>query len=202
MKVQYAFMIFEWDLIKNSDKRQPGNKRCVFLTDLWENEADDVGIEADDMGNLMLCVHFCFLCCDDCCPSLILAGRLSLRQGTALVSLRLPGDAQPALRAAEYLQNQAVKFNSRVLFSMATRLSSNADPMASVRTMLNNLITTLEKESSEEPWWVAGSVHESFMSPSAQEVEFSQVLTGGVVTPLMKLGKLEVGLSFLILDSP
>lgn len=76
-------------------------------------------------------------------------GRLSLRQGTALVSLRLP-DAQPALRAAEYLQNQAVKFNSRVLFSMATRLSSNADPMASVRTMLNNLITTLEKESSEE----------------------------------------------------
>lgn len=77
-------------------------------------------------------------------------GRLSLRQGTALVSLRLPGDAQPALRAAEYLQNQAVKFNSRVLFSMATRLSSNADPMASVRTMLNNLITTLEKESSEE----------------------------------------------------
>lgn len=33
---------------------------------------------------------------------------------------------------------------------MATRLSSNADPMASVRTMLNNLITTLEKESSEE----------------------------------------------------
>mmetsp|Transcript_88285 Transcript_88285/g.140398 ORF Transcript_88285/g.140398 Transcript_88285/m.140398 type:complete len:651 (+) Transcript_88285:48-2000(+) len=76
-------------------------------------------------------------------------GRLSLRQGTALVSLRLP-DAQPALRAAEYLQNQAVKFNSRVLFSMATRLSSNADPMAGVRTMLNNLITTLEKESSEE----------------------------------------------------
>lgn len=32
-------------------------------------------------------------------------GRLSLRQGTALVSLRLP-DAQPALRAAEYLQNR------------------------------------------------------------------------------------------------
>eukprot|EP00435_Cladocopium_sp_Y103_P058578 s1388_g20.t1 len=75
---------------------------------------------------------------------------LSSEEGTALVSLRLPGDAQPALRAAEYLQNQAVKFNSRVLFSMATRLSSNADPMASVRTMLNNLITTLEKESSEE----------------------------------------------------
>ena len=117
---------------------------------LWANGADDVGVEADDIGNL--CAW---------CAALILAGRLSLRQGTALVSLRLP-DAQPALRAAEYLQNQAVKFNSRVLFSMATRLSSNADPMASVRTMLNNLITTLEKESSEVPWWVAGWVHESF----------------------------------------
>ena len=48
-----------------------------------------------------------------------------------------------------------MKINSRVLFSMATRLSSasgtGADPMANVRKMLNNLITTLESESSEEP---------------------------------------------------
>lgn len=41
-----------------------------------------------------------------------------------------------------------MKFNSRVLFSMATRLSG-ADPMANVRKMLNSLITTLETESSE-----------------------------------------------------
>ena len=73
------------------------------------------------------------------------SGRLSLRQTTSLVSLRLPDGK---LRAAEYLQNQAVKFNSRVLFSMATRLSG-ADPMANVRKMLNSLITTLETESSE-----------------------------------------------------
>ena len=157
-----------------------------FWLFLWANGADDVGVEADDIGNL--CAW---------CAALILAGRLSLRQGTALVSLRLP-DAQPALRAAEYLQNQAVKFNSRVLFSMATRLSSNADPMASVRTMLNNLITTLEKESSEVPWWVAGWVHESF-NPRSWVFACSNRRGG---TPLMKLGKLEVGLSFVIFDSP
>jgi len=73
-------------------------------------------------------------------------GRLSLRQTTSLVSLRLPDGK---LRAADYLQSQAMKFNSRVLFSMATRLSG-ADPMANVRKMLNSLITTLETESSEE----------------------------------------------------
>ena len=73
------------------------------------------------------------------------SGRLSLRQTTSLVSLRLPDGK---LRAADYLQNQAMKFNSRVLFSMATRLSG-ADPMANVRKMLNSLITTLETESSE-----------------------------------------------------
>lgn len=68
-----------------------------------------------------------------------------MRQTTSLVSLRLPDGK---LRAADYLQSQAMKFNSRVLFSMATRLSG-ADPMANVRKMLNSLITTLETESSE-----------------------------------------------------
>ncbi|CAJ1341577.1 unnamed protein product, partial [Effrenium voratum] len=80
-------------------------------------------------------------------------GRLSLQQRrTALVARRSHSasatDDEAQRRAAQYLQSQAVKFNSRVLSSIATRLS--ADPMAKVRDMVKSLITKLQEESSEE----------------------------------------------------
>jgi len=74
--------------------------------------------------------------------------RLQFKAGTALVSLRLAPEAEA--RAAKYLQKQAVKFNSRILSSMAARIGLSADPMEKVRKMVEGMITRLEEESSED----------------------------------------------------
>merc|ERR1711957_209402 len=71
-----------------------------------------------------------------------------LLQKPALAQLRA-GVASPSqARAAQYLQDEATRLNSRVLSALAVR--AEADPFAKVKKMIKDLIVRLMEEANEE----------------------------------------------------
>merc|ERR1711957_898209 len=59
------------------------------------------------------------------------------------------GVASPSqARAAQYLQDEATRLNSRVLSALAVR--AEADPFAKVKKMIKDLIVRLMEEANEE----------------------------------------------------
>eukprot|EP00913_Durusdinium_trenchii_P013440 g12620.t1 len=152
-------------------------------------------------------------CCD-----LERHGRLSLTQrATALVSLSWPRSVSAAQsRAAEYLQNQAMKINSRVLFSMATRLSSasgtGADPMANVERLQTEMdsaeaqtaqlgaeITELQVQLSENAESVSNQTDARKLEKAENEkiVEDAKSATEAVAKAIEVLKNFYAGVAFI-----
>jgi len=71
-----------------------------------------------------------------------------LLQKSAFAQLR-SGSASPTqVRAAQYLQDEATRLNSRVLSALAVR--AEADPFSKVKKMIKDLIVRLMEEANEE----------------------------------------------------
>jgi len=96
-------------------------------------------------------------------------GRALLQEkaGAALALLRRAKPKMAAVQQAkfvQYLQSQGEKFNSRLLSSLAMRISSSEDPMAKVKVMVQELITKLQEESGQEQehqQWCDGELAEN-----------------------------------------
>jgi hypothetical protein len=71
-----------------------------------------------------------------------------LIQKTAFAQLRATSTSPTQLRAAQYLQDEATRLNSRVLSALAVR--AEADPFSKVKKMIKDLIVRLMEEANEE----------------------------------------------------
>jgi prefoldin subunit 5 len=69
-------------------------------------------------------------------------------QKTAFAQLRAGSTSPTQLRAAQYLQDEATRLNSRVLSALAVR--AEADPFAKVKKLIKDLIVRLMEEANEE----------------------------------------------------
>ena len=83
-------------------------------------------------------------------PSLLATPMAASGLSTALAFLRSEREprAERAERVARFLQQRAAALNSRVLSAMAGRAA--ADPIAKVRTMIEQLITKMQAQANEE----------------------------------------------------
>jgi len=79
-------------------------------------------------------------------PSLVQA--VQAAQSTALAFLRSEHHSPKQEQVAKFLQRRASQLNSRVLSSVASRVG--ADPIAKVRTMIEDLLTKLQSQANEE----------------------------------------------------
>jgi len=71
-----------------------------------------------------------------------------LQQGKSLASLRVESESQILSKAAVFLSTRASELNSRLLSTVASRVS--ADPFRKVKKMIKDLITRLMEEANEE----------------------------------------------------
>lgn len=71
-----------------------------------------------------------------------------LLQKPALAQLRAGSASPPQVRAAQYLQDEAQRLNSRVLSALAVR--AEADPFGKVKKLIKDLIVRLMEEANEE----------------------------------------------------
>merc|ERR1719498_1020051 len=71
-----------------------------------------------------------------------------LQKGSSLAQLRADLNTQAQTRVANYLSSKAKQLNSRVLSSVAARVS--ADPFKKVKKMIKDLIVRLMEEANEE----------------------------------------------------
>ncbi|CAE7701314.1 unnamed protein product [Symbiodinium sp. CCMP2456] len=79
-------------------------------------------------------------------PSLVQA--VQAAQSTALAFLRSEHHSPKQEQVAKFLQRRASQLNSRVLSSVASRVG--ADPIAKVRTMIEDLLAKLQSQANEE----------------------------------------------------
>jgi cell division septum initiation protein DivIVA len=71
-----------------------------------------------------------------------------LQQGKSLASLRVESESHILSKAAVFLSTRASELNSRLLSTVASRVS--ADPFRKVKKMIKDLITRLMEEANEE----------------------------------------------------
>jgi cell division septum initiation protein DivIVA len=71
-----------------------------------------------------------------------------VQQGKSLASLRVESESQILSKAAVFLSTRASELNSRLLSTVASRVS--ADPFRKVKKMIKDLITRLMEEANEE----------------------------------------------------
>jgi len=120
---------------------------------------------------------------------------LQEKAGAALALLRKGKPTLAAVQQAkfvQYLQNQAEKFNSRLLSSLAMRISSNEDPLAKVKVMVQELITKLQEESSQEQehqQWCDGELAENEKARTKQTNAVDK-LTGEIELAQSSIAKL------------
>eukprot|EP00437_Effrenium_voratum_P014613 CAMPEP_0181454352 /NCGR_PEP_ID=MMETSP1110-20121109/30193_1 /TAXON_ID=174948 /ORGANISM="Symbiodinium sp., Strain CCMP421" /LENGTH=677 /DNA_ID=CAMNT_0023578693 /DNA_START=55 /DNA_END=2088 /DNA_ORIENTATION=- len=79
-------------------------------------------------------------------PGLVQA--VQAAQSTALAFLRSEQHSPKQEQVAKFLQRRASQLNSRVLSSVASRVG--ADPIAKVRTMIEDLLAKLQSQANEE----------------------------------------------------
>merc|ERR1712220_45207 len=70
------------------------------------------------------------------------------KKSSSLAHLRSDLNSQAQSRVAQYLQSRAKQLNSRVLATVADRVS--ADPFKKVKKMIKDLIVRLMEEANEE----------------------------------------------------
>merc|ERR1740122_868413 len=71
-----------------------------------------------------------------------------LQQASSLASLRVDSESRAQSKAAVFLTSKASELSSRLLSSVASRIS--ADPFRKVKKMIKDLITRLMEEANEE----------------------------------------------------
>jgi len=120
---------------------------------------------------------------------------LQEKAGAALALLRRAKPKMAAVQQAkfvQYLQSQGEKFNSRLLSSLAMRISSSEDPMAKVKVMVQELITKLQEESGQEQehqQWCDGELAENEKARTKQTNAVDK-LTGEIELAQSSVAKL------------
>merc|ERR550525_2188296 len=71
-----------------------------------------------------------------------------LQKGRALAMMRSEQESQLQTQAAQYLQHMGQQLNSRVLTTLAGRVSD--DPFRKVKKMIKDLLVRLMEEANEE----------------------------------------------------
>eukprot|EP00441_Pelagodinium_beii_P046941 CAMPEP_0197620726 /NCGR_PEP_ID=MMETSP1338-20131121/1501_1 /TAXON_ID=43686 ORGANISM="Pelagodinium beii, Strain RCC1491" /NCGR_SAMPLE_ID=MMETSP1338 /ASSEMBLY_ACC=CAM_ASM_000754 /LENGTH=662 /DNA_ID=CAMNT_0043189997 /DNA_START=57 /DNA_END=2045 /DNA_ORIENTATION=- len=117
---------------------------------------------------------------------------LQKKAGAALALLRKAKPVMQQARFIQYLQNQAEKYNSRLLSSLAMKVSSSDDPLAKVKDMVQGLITKLQEESSQEQehqQWCDGELEENEKARTKQTNSVDK-LTGEIELAQTTIAKL------------